>query len=160
MTISTPDLCDLYETELKVLEPIFDHYGGKKSCHGEISTVLCENDNSMVVERLNSPGDGKILVVDGKGSKKTSLLGDKLAQVAIDNSWSGILIHGSLRDVEILRTLPITILALGSIPRKTIKLGKGNIDVPLSFACVDICPKFHLYADETGVIISKRSLIF
>jgi regulator of ribonuclease activity A len=160
MTISTPDLCDQYESEIKVLEPIFHHYGGKKYCSGEISTVLCENDNSLVAERLHSPGAGKILVVDGKGSRKYSLLGDKLAHAAIDNCWSGILINGCLRDVEILGGLPITILALGSIPKKTIKLGKGSVDVPLSFAGVDIHPKNYLYADLSGVIISRKKLTF
>ncbi len=160
MTISTPDLCDKYESELKILEPIFSHYGGKKYCSGEISTVLCENDNSLVVERLNSPGAGKVLVVDGKGSRKYSLLGDRLAQIALDNCWSGILINGSLRDVEILSGLPITILALGSIPRKTIKLGQGSIDVSLRFAGIEIHPNHYLYADQTGIIISKKKLIF
>ena len=33
------------------------------------------------------PGAGRVLIVDGGGSMRCALLGDQLAQMAVDNGW-------------------------------------------------------------------------
>lgn len=58
-------------------------------------TVKCFEDNSRVKSLLNSDGkdkdgNGKVLVVDGGGSMRCALLGDMIAQSAIDNGWAGL----------------------------------------------------------------------
>lgn len=156
---STPDLCDLYESELIVVEPLFSHYGGNTSFFGQISTVRCFEDNSLVAEKVKSPGNGKVLVVDGAASLRCSLLGDQLAAAAIDNGWAGILINGALRDVEIIAPMPLGVMALASIPRKTLKAGQGESDCELSFAGAVFTPGHYLYADQTGILVSATALL-
>ena len=157
--VSTPDLSDQFDKEVDIVEPLFRHYGGLKQGHGQITTVSCFEDNSLVVDQVKMPGEGRMLVVDGKSSLRCSLLGDQLAARAIDNGWSGILINGCLRDVEIISPMPLVIMALASIPRKTIKRGKGSLNVPVSFAGVTFTPQHYLFIDETGILVSEKNLL-
>ena len=158
MTISTPDLCDEYGDEVQVAEPLFRHYGAVKAFGGEVVTIKCFEDNSLVAESVASAGEGRVLVVDGGGSLRRSLLGDNLARKAVDNGWAGIVIYGALRDVEEIAPMTLGVMAMNSIPRKTEKRGEGQRDIALQFAGVSCKPGDWLYADETGVIIAPRSL--
>ena len=62
---------------------------GLNRFHGEIVTVQCLEDNSFVRKALSKPGEGKVLVVDGGGSMNRAMLGDNVAQMAMDNKWNG-----------------------------------------------------------------------
>lgn len=159
MTISTPDLCDAHEQEVSVLEPLFANYGGREAFGGEIVTVKCFEDNSLVKEQLAQPGHGRVLVVDGGGSLRRALLGDMIAESAVRQGWSGVVIYGAVRDVDALAALELGVQALGVIPLKTEKRGLGDLNVPLRFAGVDIRPGQYLYADNNGIIISAKPLI-
>ena len=158
-TISTPDLSDRFDQKVDIAEPLFKHYGALKQGYGQITTVACFEDNSLVAEQVNSSGKGGVLVVDGGASLRCSLLGDQLAAIAIKNDWSAILINGCLRDIEIIAPMPLVVMALASIPRKTVKAGKGNLNVPVSFAGVTFRPGHYLFADETGIILAENNLL-
>jgi regulator of ribonuclease activity A len=156
--ISTPDLCDAHENIVAVLEPIFVNYGGRDAFGGEIVTVKCFEDNSLVKEQLATAGNGRVLVVDGGGSLRRALLGDMIAESAVRNGWSGVVINGAIRDVDVIASLELGVQALGAIPLKTEKRGLGDFNVPVRFAGVDIRPGNYLYADNNGIIISPRAL--
>ena len=76
----TPDLCDAYPELVQVVEPMFSNFGGRDSFGGEIVTIKCFEDNSLVKEQVDKDGKGKVLVVDGGGSLRRALLGDMLAE--------------------------------------------------------------------------------
>ena len=78
---------------------------------------------------------------------------------AIDNGWFTILINGCLRDVEIIAPMGLVVMALASIPRKTVKAGKGSLNVPVSFAGVTFHPEHYLFVDETGVLVAESNLL-
>lgn len=157
MTWTTPDLCDRFP-EATIAEPLFRPFGGRAAFSGPICTVRCFEDNSRVRELASTPGAGRVLVVDGQGSLKHALLGDQIAMQAVANGWAGVLIHGCVRDVEILATLPLGILALAACPRRTERRDLGEVDVPVNFAGVAFVPGHWLYADANGVLVSPLSL--
>jgi regulator of ribonuclease activity A len=159
MTISTPDLCDAHENEVAVLEPIFVNYGGRDAFGGEVVTVKCFEDNSLVKEQLATAGNGRVLVVDGGGSLRRALLGDMIAESAAKNGWAGVVIYGAVRDVDAIASLDLGVQALGAIPLKTEKRGIGDLNVPVRFAGVDISPGDYLYADNNGIIVSPDALV-
>jgi len=158
MVVATPDLYDKYGESLRVVEPILRHYGGNHVFCGAVETIRCGDDNSRVAELVQTNGKGRVLVVDSGGATGYALLGDRLAQLAADNGWSGIVIYGCLRDIEILETIPLGIMAINSIPRKTVKRDTGNVGVPVSIANTMIEPGDWLYADRTGVVVADKML--
>ncbi|MEM7217500.1 MAG: ribonuclease E activity regulator RraA [Pseudomonadota bacterium] len=153
-----PDLFDANPDVLIAAEPLFSDFGGRERFCGPIATIKCHEDNSLVAERVRQPGEGRVLVVDGGGSLRCALLGDNLAQAAVDSGWAGIVINGCARDVEILRTLPLGVRALAPHPQKSIKRGIGEADLPLRFAGVMFLPDAWLYADANGIGVAGVAL--
>lgn len=153
----TPDLCDEYP-EVEVLEPMFNNFGGKESFGGEIVTIKCHEDNSLVKEQVGMPGNGKVMVVDGGGSLRNALLGDMLAEKAAKNGWEGLVIYGCIRDVDVIMETDLGVQALATNPRKTEKKGLGEMNVPVKFAGVQMIPGNFIYADNNGIIVSEKKL--
>lgn len=158
MTISVCDLCDAHEARVQVAEAIFRDYGGRHAFSGQVVTISCHEDNSLVRDAVASPGDGKVLIVDGGGSLQRSLLGDQLAAKACDNGWQGIIVHGAIRDIEVIADIDIGVKALNVIPLKTEKRDLGDRDVPVRFAGVTFNPGAFVYADRNGLIVSEAAL--
>lgn len=158
MSYSIPDICDEFSDRLQILEPVFTDFGGKHKFSGEVVTVKCFEDNSLVKSTLGSKGRGKVLVVDGGGSLRCALLGDMLAAMAVDNGWQGVLINGCVRDVEILKGMDLGVRALNCHPLKSQKRNEGQLNVLLRFAGVGFEPGQYLYADENGIVVASENL--
>lgn len=154
-----PDLCDQHGDTLQVADPLFHDFGGKPLFYGQAVTLSCYEDNSLVRELVNSPGQGRVMVIDGGGSLRRALLGDQLAIKAAEQGWEGIVIFGAVRDVGTLATLALGVKALAACPVKTEKLGQGELDAVVSFAGVTIHPGDYVYADLNGVLVSAARLI-
>lgn len=158
MAASVPDICDDHLDRLQVLDPVFRSYGGGARFCGEVVTVRCFEDNSVVKSTLAEKSEGQVLVVDGSGSMRCALLGDLLATMARDNGWSGVVVNGCVRDVEILRTIDLGVLALNRHPARSNKRGDGELNLPVRFHGVSFRPGQFLYADENGVVVANSRL--
>jgi regulator of ribonuclease activity A len=156
---STADLCDEFGDSVQVCEPIFHAFGGRHAFSGPVSTVRCFEDNSRVREAVESPGQGHVLVVDGGGSRRRALLGDKLGLAAVTNGWAGVIIHGCIRDSAELGRMDLGIRALGTMPLRSEKRGEGERDVPVRFAGVTFRPGDYVCVDEDGIILSHQPLV-
>ena len=156
-TIITPDICDEYP-EVAVLDPMLLSVGGIEAFGGPVCTVKCFEDNSLVKQAIDEPGEGAILVVDAGGSTRCAMLGDMLAEKAAGNGWAGMIMYGCVRDVDELAETELGIQALAAHPRKSEKRGEGQRDIPVTFGGVTISPGQWLYADNNGVVISERQL--
>ncbi|MEN1936531.1 ribonuclease E activity regulator RraA [Paenibacillus sp. 102] len=154
----TTDLCDAFEGEVQVCKPIFQSYGKKEQFHGKIATVKVKDDNVLVKEALQTLPEGTVLVVDGEGSTNCALLGDNLASIAEERKLAGIIVYGYVRDSKELRNINIGILALGTIPKKSRKEGKGKKEIPLQFGAIEWIPDHYVYVDEDGVIICEQPI--
>lgn len=154
----TCDLCDENPQSVRIVEPVFNNYGGRSQFYGEVVTVKCHEDNSVVKENVAKPGDGKVMVVDGGGSLRCALLGDMLAAKAADNGWSGIIIYGCIRDVDEIRNTDLGVQALRTIPIKSNRQGRGDLNIPITFGGVTFNPGEYVYADNNGIIVSAEPL--
>jgi regulator of ribonuclease activity A len=158
ITKGTADYCDEHGDELQVCEPIFGMFGGRRAFAGPVSTVRCFEDNSRVKEAVESPGNGTVLVVDGGGSRRRALLGDKLGLAAVNNGWAGVIIHGCIRDSAELAGMNLGLRALGTVPMRSEKRGAGERDVPVRFAGVTFRPGEFVYVDDDGIIVAAKPL--
>ena len=158
MPAATADLCDQFGAEVHVAEPLFEDWGGSVAFAGPVETVRVFEDNALVREALEMPGRGRVLVVDGGGSRRSALVGGNLAALAHRNGWTGIVVNGSIRDAEEIRTVPLGVKALGAVPRKSAKAGAGERGVPVTFAGVTFQPGCYVYADRDGIVVAQREL--
>jgi regulator of ribonuclease activity A len=154
---ATCDLCDVHKNDtsgaFRVLPPVFRDYGGVPKFAGPVSTVKCFEDNSLVKAALDTPGQGRVLVVDGAGSLRRALVGGNVGAAAAKNGWAGVVVYGCVRDVAELAGCGVGIRALGLTPLPTEKRNQGERDVAIQVQGVWVRPGDRLYADADGIVV-------
>ncbi|GGC99368.1 ribonuclease E activity regulator RraA [Undibacterium terreum] len=164
MSFFTCDICDANEDklatgELRVLPPLFMKFGRQGKFLGQAVTLKVFEENSLVRTKLESPGNGQVLVIDGGGSIRCALVGGNLASLAQQNGWVGIIVNGCVRDVEEINACNIGVRALASFPVRSAKRSTGEQDVRISIAGVAIQPGDWIYADADGVLVASENLL-
>ena len=160
--IATCDLCDAHKNDssgaFRVLPPVFRDFGARRRFAGAVTTVKCFEDNTQVKAAVDSPGEGRVLVVDGGASLRRALLGGNLGAAAARNGWAGVVIDGCVRDVAELAACDTGIRALAAMPLPTEKRGEGQRDVAVQVQGVWVRPGDWLYADEDGMVVLAQPL--
>ncbi|UFS57052.1 ribonuclease E activity regulator RraA [Comamonadaceae bacterium M7527] len=160
--ISTCDLCDAYKSDAScsvwALPNVWRSFGKRDYFAGPVTTVQCLDDNSLVKAAVESPGLGRVLVVDGAASLARALLGGNLGAAAAVNGWAGLLINGAVRDVAELALCEVGIFALASNPMPTDRKGQGLADVSVHIQGCHIRAGDWLYADADGVVVSRTPI--
>ncbi len=123
-----------------------------------MQVIEAPEDNTHVRSTLETPGRGRVLVVDGGGSMACALVGGNLGTLAVDNGWVGIVVNGCVRDTVELAQQPVGIKALAAFPRRSEKLGRGGAVDSASFASVVFRTGEWLYADEDGIVVSPTQV--
>lgn len=158
MPFSTADLNDNHEGKVVIALPGLRNFGGRAQFHGPIATVRVYEDNALVRAAIEEKGDGRVLVIDGGGSMRFALVGDKLAELARTNGWAGIIVFGCIRDSAAIAQMAIGVKALATTPARSGKRGTGERNVPVTFHGVTFRPGEFVYADEDGTLTSSVKL--
>ncbi|MFS0781908.1 ribonuclease E activity regulator RraA [Bacillus sp. 1P06AnD] len=152
------DICDRFIERVSICEQEFHTYGNRKSFSGPIETVRVFEDNVLVVKALESIPEGSVLVVDGGGSKKCALMGDRLAGIAVTRNLAGVIIYGCIRDCAEIDEMDLGVRALGTNPKKSRKDGKGHRNICLYFGGIEWHAGDYAYCDEDGILVAKEKL--
>jgi regulator of ribonuclease activity A len=162
LIFATCDLCDAFKSDtsgtVNALPVLWRSFGKRASWAGPVATVQCVDDNSLVKAFVESPGLGRVLVVDGGASMARGLLGGNLGSAAASNGWAGVLVNGCVRDVAELAQCDVGIFALASNPMPTNRQNLGVRDVPVCIGGHWIYPGDWLYADADGVVVSRQPI--
>lgn len=162
-SFATCDLCDVHKNntdgDFRVLPPVFKDYGARIKFAGPVSTVKCFEDNTLVKVAVDSPGNGRVLVVDGGGSLRRALVGGNLGKAAAKNGWAGVVVDGCVRDSAELAACDVGIRALALMPLPTEKRQEGQSDVAVQVQGVWVRPGDWLYADEDGIVLASKPLV-
>lgn len=159
MEFTTADLCDAFPQLVRLVQPLFREYGLIEQFAGPIETLKVFEDNTLLRQALEEPGKGRVLVVDGGGSLRCALVGGRLAALAHDNGWAGVLVNGCIRDSAEICRIRVGIRALNTAPRASSKQGIGERGGELAFAGASFSPGQFLYADGDGILLADRDLL-
>lgn len=164
MDFATCDICDANEdkiarNELAVIPPIFTRFGNVTRFSGKAVTLKVFEDNVLVRDTLETPGNGQVLVIDGGGSFRCALVGGNLAALGEKNGWAGIIVHGCIRDVDEVNLCNIGVRAMASMPLRASKHGAGMKDLRINIAGVAIHPGDWIYADIDGVLVARHAMV-
>lgn len=125
---------------------------------GQIETLRVFEDHTPVLDAVSEPGEGRILVVDAGGSLRIGVMGDRLAEIAVRNGWTGAVINGAIRDSAGIDGLSFGVKALGATARRNWQPTRGDRGLTVSFGDVEFVPGHWLYADRDAVIVSADEL--
>lgn len=154
--LATADVCDALSDKAQVVMLSFQSFGGRPDFAGPAVTLKTYEDNSKLKELLGTPGEGRVIVVDGAGSGRVALMGGNLAVMAARNGWAGVVINGSVRDRHELCAEDVGVFALGHCPRKSEKQDRGTLNCELAFGGVVVRPGDWVVADADGVVITAE----
>ena len=159
MTFFTADICDEYSDKTFVLEAGYKNFGGAEKCQGNIVTLKLDKNNADLISLLrDEDGSGKVVVVD-VDCAYFAVVGENLMKFAHKNNYAGIVINGYVRDTFQIADIPVALFALGTCPRKSIPVTKGERDISLTFGGVDFNSGDYLYADTDGIIVTAEKII-
>lgn len=156
--ICTADLYDAHHANLQVCNLQFRCFGQIDSFCGPCLTVATFEDHIPVLRALETEGQGRVLVVDGRGSLRVGVMGDRLAEIGVKNGWRGVIINGAIRDSAGINPLQLGVRALGTTARRSWTRAEATEAAPLSFGGVTFTTGDWVYADKDCVILSPKPL--
>ena len=121
--------------------------------------VELDDDNRLLFDVLKNDGDGNFLVIKVLSSDKPAVVGERVATLAVENNWGGILIDGALRDVGMLRTIPLCIAATHVQPFRLRTKVPGRLVKTLPIGGVTLSQDDIVVVDEDGLISFPPSLL-
>lgn len=161
--VVTTDLCDANEAALadgtlRVFDPGLIALGAQAAFMGRAATLKVFEDNSLIADAVKTPGEGRVLMVDAGGSRRCAVFGGNLAAAAAKNGWAGVIVYGCVRDSAEINAVDLGVRALALHPRRSVKRGEGQRDLPVTFLGVTVRPGDWIYADADGVLVSSTAL--
>jgi len=156
--IVTADLYDDNHEQVEVIDLQFRSFGLRQTFFGSIATLRCFEDHTPVLALLETPGDGRVLVIDAGGSTRIGVMGDRLAEKGVANGWRGVVIHGAIRDSLGIDALDLGVRAIATTARRGWSPNASQSGVPLVIGGVTIREGQWAYADRDSVIIAPREL--
>lgn len=154
--IRTADICDDFADEVMVCQLALNDYAGRSHFHGEAVTFDTYEDNQGISDVLMRGGAGKVLVIDGRGSRRCALCGGNIAAKALEHGWEGIILNGCIRDSHEVADLDLGVKAMGTTAMPPRTNGIGRADVEIYIGGITIHPGDYIYADQDAVIVLTR----
>ena len=152
-------ICDEFSETIQICDLFLNSFGKNDKFFGQVETARCEHSNKVVKEMVSKNGSNKVLFIQHTGKEKCSMVGDQIAQTAADNGWEGIITNGYIRDIEVIKDIPIGVYAKNTYPKKTDKsIGVGEVGVALDFETIIIKEGTWIYVDSNGWVISEKEL--
>ncbi len=109
-------------------------------------------DNLMIHKALDMAQPGDVIVVDGGGDLTNALIGELMTTFAISRGVAGFVIHGAIRDIDVIGSSDFTVYAAGITHRGPYKDGPGEINVPIAIDGMVIHPGDLMLGDADGVL--------
>lgn len=101
--------------------------------YGPCATVSTFEDRAPVLRILETPGLGRVLVVDAGRSTKVGVIGDRLAGLGVQDGWRGVVINSVIRDSPGVNLLSIGVKAIGTTARRGSTLADTKHGQTLNF---------------------------
>lgn len=137
---------DAIDPAIKPLDP-------RTKVAGRAVTLDLEpGDNWYIHIALLEAGEGDILVVDAKGYTQAGPWGDVLTLAAQERGLAGLVIDGAVRDSQEIIESGFPVFTRGVCIRKTTKVQKGRVNVPVTIGGVLVHPGDILVGDADGLV--------
>lgn len=121
---------------------------------GPVFTVdVRPGDNLMLHYALLHVQPGDVLVVDAKAFIEAGPWGDILTEQALHKGVAGLVINGSVRDVQAIQEMGFAVFCRGVSIKGTAKKQSGKINVAITIGDVTIQPGDYIFGDVDGLVV-------
>ncbi|UKJ74168.1 RraA family protein [Azospirillum brasilense] len=139
--------CQSMDARIKPCAP------GMRICGQARTAVSMPGDNSMLLTACSLAEPGEVVVVAGAGLEEVALAGEWVVRGCKSRGLGGLVIDGSVRDLQEIRTIGFPVFAKGSVPRGPHKAFGGKMDVPAGVGGMVVNPGDLIIGDDDGVTV-------
>ena len=154
--VRTADVCDNHRTDARICETQFKDVGGRNHFHGLAVCMSTFEDNSGLRAILAEGGQGKVLVVDGRGSFRRALCGGNIAKEAFHYGWEGMIFNGAIRDSHEFEVLDFGVKVAGLTAMPPVHETQMERVSFVKFGCITFNTGDYVYADQDCVIVLDK----
>lgn len=124
---------------------------------GPAITAFCRaGDNLMMHRALSLAQPGDVLVVACQGESAAAVWGDVATRFALARGLSGVIVQGSVRDVDTVAEMGFPVWATDVSPIHADKGKLGGVNIPIVCGGVLVRPGDLVAADGDGVVVIER----
>ncbi|MEE2041090.1 NAD(P)-binding domain-containing protein [Nocardiopsis sp. CT-R113] len=131
-------------------------WAGARAAGRALTVLTRPGDNWALHQALAQALPGDVLVVNGGGDASRALLGELIAERALNRGIRGMVIDGAVRDADELRDLGFPVWAAGVTPAGPYKDGPGHVGVPIAVGGAVCATGDIVVADGDGVFVVPR----
>jgi len=125
---------------------------------GSAITVKCMVGNNIMTHQaiyIAEPGD--IIVIDARGHVDTSVWGGIQTLACKSRGISGVVIDGSVRDIQDIKGLRFPVFCSGVVPAGPHKGWGDSVNIPIQCGGVPVNPGDIVIGDDDGVVVVPRN---
>ncbi|NML44665.1 RraA family protein [Ramlibacter sp. G-1-2-2] len=124
---------------------------------GPAVTALCQpGDNLMMHRALRLAQPGDVLVVVCQSETSAAQWGDVATRYAVQKGLAGVVVQGSVRDIDVVAGLGFPVWATKVWPIHAEKGKGGAVNLPVTCGDVLVNPGDLVVADGDGVVVVAR----
>ena len=118
-----------------------------------VTVKVRAGDNFMLHKAISMVQPGDVLVVETQGCNAYAVCGDLMVSCMDKLGVAGLVVDGTVRDIETLREIGMPVFARGTVCGAGDKEGPGEANFPIACGGVVVNPGDLVVGDENGVVV-------
>ncbi|WP_227245389.1 RraA family protein [Paraburkholderia caribensis] len=114
-------------------------------------------DNLFAYKAITVAGPNDVIVIDAGGVLEQAIVGEIMTTLAASRGIAGIVLHGAIRDIDIVSASEFPVFACGYTYRGPYRDGPGEFNVPVALGSMPVAPGDLVVGDANGVVIVPQA---
>lgn len=128
-------------------------FPSRKFAGPAVTVKVRAGDNFMLHKAISMVKAGDVLVVETQGCDAYAVCGDLMVSCMDKLGVAGLVVDGTVRDIETLREIGMPVFARGTVCGAGDKEGPGEVNFPIACGGVVVNPGDLILGDENGIVV-------
>ena len=153
--VSTPNISDAMHRQ-GAMSGVWSICGDVKMVGPAVTVQSFAGDWAKPVEAIDVARKGEVLVINNEGATGIAPWGELATLSCIQQGLSGVVIDGSVRDVDDIRKMKFPVFARAIVPNAGDPKGFGEINTGIRCGGQEVRPGDWIVGDESGVVVIPK----
>lgn len=150
--VSAPNVTDAMHRK-GAMSGLISICGNVKMAGKAVTVQAFPGDWAKPVEAIDRANRGDVIVINNEGATHVAPWGELATMSCITRGVAGVVIDGSVRDVDDIRALKFPVFARAVVPNAGEPKGFGEINTEIRCCGQSVRPGDWLIGDESGVVV-------
>lgn len=135
---------------------IHQMFPSRKFAGPAVTVKVRAGDNFMLHKAISLVQPGDVLVVETQNCNAYAVCGDLMVSCMDKLGVAGLVVDGTVRDIETLREIGMPVFARGTVCGAGDKEGPGEVNFPIACGGVVVNPGDLVMGDDNGVVVIPK----